>query len=50
MREDRDLAGVHDRAGVFEEVGCRSFRAEHVRLEARIEMADELREGRRRAS
>ncbi len=44
------LPGVHDRAGVREQVGCRSLRAEHVRLEARIEMADELRERRRRAA
>ena len=35
VREDRDLARVHGRAGVGEEVGGGPFRAEDVRLEAR---------------
>src|SRR5438270_13953126 len=50
VREDRHLAGVNDRARIGEEVRRRSLRAEHVRLETRVEMADELSERRRRAA
>ena len=44
VREDRDLALVHRRAGVREEIGGGPFRAEDVRLEAVVEVADQLRE------
>jgi hypothetical protein len=47
VREDRDLAGVHLRAGVGEQVRRRPLRAEDVRLEAVVEVADQLREARR---
>src|ERR1700686_516984 len=50
MREDGDLAGVDDRAGVREQVCSWAFGTEHVRFEARIEMPDELGERRRRSA
>ena len=50
MREDRDLALVDGRAGVGEQVGGGAFRAEDVRLEAVVEVADQLRERRRRTA
>ena len=48
--EDRDLALVHGRARVREEVRGGAFRAEDVRLEAVVEVADQLRERRRRTA
>src|SRR5207248_7984661 len=50
MREDRHLARVDDGACIGEEVCRRPLRAEYVRLETRVEMADELGERRRGAA
>ena len=50
MREDRDLAGVNDRACGCEELRSGPLRAEDMRLEARIEVPDQLGERRGRAA
>ena len=48
--EDRHVAGVDGGAGLREELRCGALGAEHVRLEARVEVADQLREARGRAA
>jgi hypothetical protein len=50
VREDRDVAGVNGCAGRGEQIGGRALRAEHVRLEPRVEVRDQLRQRRRRAA